>query len=506
MVRVLSRPIKIAGLLALVVIAGCVVLLMVEWPFKREMIVEALQEKFSSTVELKAFHETYFPPGCVAEGVSFSRNRDQGARPIATIEKLSIQGAYWEFFSRPSRVRRVTIEGLRMFVSPQTERGGDMPRAAGGKQSAVIIDQIVADGAVVEFASDKPGAEPVKFEIHQLTLQSVADDRPMSFHAALLNPKPPGEIRTDGEFGPLQAQNLGQTALSGSYEFQNADLSVFHGIAGTLSSSGKFKGILQHIEIEGTTDTPDFQITRSHHAVDLKTKFQGIVNGLDGEVSLPSVEAQFNRTSLVSRVDVANKEASGGKTISVDAAEQQGRIQDWLELLAHADRPALNGTMNFKAQVTVPPGKGSLIERVKLLGDFGIADASLAQPASQKKIDNLSQVGQGEKENDDPAGVVEDLKGHVALDRTVATFADLSFSVPGAQAHVHGTYGLLTQHIDLHGSLQLENKLSKGEKGMKSVLIKSLEPFLKKKKAGEIVPIRIGGTFKHPSYGLVVVP
>jgi hypothetical protein len=162
--------------------------------------------------------------------------------------------------------------------------------------------------------------------------------------------------------------------------------------------------------------------------------------------------------------------------------------------------------MNFKAQVTVPPGKGSLIERVKLQGDFGIDDASFVRPASQKKIDNLSQVAQGEKENDDPASVVEDLKGHVALNRTVATFADLSFSVPGAHARVRGTYGVLTQHIDLHGGLQLENKLSKGEKGMKSVLIKSLEPFLKKKKAGEIVPIKVGGTFSHPSYGLDVVP
>jgi len=499
----LSWSLKIAALLATVVIAGGVVLLMMQWPFKREMIVDALQERFSSAVEVKAFRATYFPPGCVAEGVSFRRNSDQGARPIATIEKLSIQGAYWEVFSRPERVRRVTIEGLRMFVSPQTERIGGAPRADGAKHSAVIIDEIVADGAVVEFVSAK---EPLKFEIHQLTLHTVADDRPMSFHAALLNPTPPGEIRTDGEFGPLQPQNLGQTALSGSYEFQRADLSVFSGIAGTLSSSGKFNGVLQHIEIEGTTDTPDFQVTRSQHAVDLKTQFQGAVNGIDGEVSLPSVQARFGRTSLVSRVDVAKKEVSGGKTISVEAAETQGRIQDWLELLAHADRPALTGTMNFKAQVTVPPGKGSLIERVKLQGDFGIDDASFVRPATQKEIDNLSQVAQGEKENDDPASVVENLKGHVVLNRTVATFADLSFSVPGAHAHLHGTYGLLTQHIDLHGGLQLESKLSKGEKGMKSVLIKSLEPFLKKKKAGEIVPIKIGGTFSHPSYGLDMVP
>jgi hypothetical protein len=71
---------------------------------------------------------------------------------------------------------------------------------------------------------------------------------------------------------------------------------------------------------------------------------------------------------------------------------------------------------------------------------------------------------------------------------------------------VHGTYGLLTEQVDLHGTLQVDNKLSEGSKGVKSVLLRSVEPFLKKKKDGEIVPIKIGGTFSHPSYGLDVSP
>ena len=71
---------------------------------------------------------------------------------------------------------------------------------------------------------------------------------------------------------------------------------------------------------------------------------------------------------------------------------------------------------------------------------------------------------------------------------------------------MHGTYGLLTEQVNLHGTLQVDNKLSKGSKGMKSFLLKVVEPFLKKKNAGEIVPIKIGGTFSHVSYGLDVSP
>lgn len=505
--KVFSRCIKIGGLSAVVVIGGAAVLVAIRWPFTRDTIVRALQEKFSSTVELKTFHGTYFTPGCVAEGVTFRRNSDQNAPPIATVEKLTIQGSYWGLFSIPKRVRRVRVEGLHIFLSPRSESTGNEPRpAASPGPSALVIDEIIADGAAVEYASGESGTEPLKFEIHKLTLNSVADDRPMSFHAALLNPKPPGEIHTDGQFGPLQPQSVGHTILSGSYIFQHADLGVFPGIGGTLSSTGTFNGVLEHVEVGGSTDAPDFQVTRSNHTVHLTTQFHAIVNGMDGDVALQSVQAQFERTSVVAQGEVANKAGSEGKTVSLTVTEQQGRIQDWLRLFSKADPPALIGTMNFRAQVLVPPGKGNFIERVNLQGDFGIDAASLTRLTTQANVNNLSQVAQGGKESSNPASVIEDLKGHVLLKDVIATLSDLSFSVPGALAHVHGTYGLLTEEVNLHGTLQVDNKLSKGSKGIKSFLLKFVEPFLQKKNAGEIVPIKVGGTFHHPSYGLDLVP
>ncbi len=503
----MSRWIKIGALLALVVIGGSAVLVASRWPFTRDNIVRTLQEKFSSTVELGAFHATYFTPGCVAEGVTFRRNSDRNAPPIATIEKLTIQAGYWRFFRTPKRIRRVMVGGLRMFVSPSSERTGNEARRTGSlQQYALVIDKVIADGAVIEFASGEPGTEPLKFEIHKLTLNSVADDRPMSFHAALQNPKPPGEIRTDGQFGPLQPQDVGHTIVAGSYLFQHADLGVFSGIGGTLSSTGKFNGVLEHIEVEGSTDVPDFQVTRSDHAVHLKTQFHAMVNGMNGDVALQSVQTQFGRTSVVSQGEVAKKAGSVGKTVSLGGTEVQGRIQDWLRLLAKADPPALTGAMNFRTQVLVPSGQRDFIRRVILQGDFGVEAASFTRSTTQESVNNLSQVSQGEKENDDPASVIENLRGHVLLKEAIATFSDLSFSVPGALAHVHGTYGLLTERVNLHGTLQVDNKLSNGSKGMKSVLLKVVEPFLKKKNAGEIVPIKIGGTFSHVSYGLDVSP
>ena len=74
---------------------------------------------------------------------------------------------------------------------------------------------MVADGAILEFSSGEPGADALRFDIHKLTLNEVSIHRPMSFHAALRNPTPPGEIRADGQFGPLRRENPGQTAASG---------------------------------------------------------------------------------------------------------------------------------------------------------------------------------------------------------------------------------------------------------------------------------------------------
>ncbi len=78
------------------------------------------------------------------------------------------------------------------------------------------------------------------------------------FRAALSNPEPPGEITTTGTFGPWNADNVGQTAVSGDYRFENADLGTFPGINGLSASSGKYAGTLEHIEVGGSADVPLF--------------------------------------------------------------------------------------------------------------------------------------------------------------------------------------------------------------------------------------------------------
>jgi hypothetical protein len=362
----------------------------------------------------------------------------------------------------------------------------------------------------VEFASGQAGATPLKFEIHKLTLNGAGQGREMAFHAALRNPTPPGDIRADGRFGPLRRDDPGKTPASGAYVFEHADLGAFAAIGGTLSSSGKFGGVLEQMEVRGNAEVPNFEVDRSHgHAVHLKTEFAATVNGMEGDVALKSVSLDFGKTSLSAHGEVVGKARADGKTLTLAGTQQKGTIQDWLWLLAKTEHPALTGAMNFRAQAQVPPGEQDFIQRVNLQGDFVIGSADFTKPTTQEAVDNLSQVALGGKPNEaPPAEVAENMTGTVEVKNGVATFNDLYFYVPGAKVHLHGTYGILTEKIDLHGHLRVDHKLSKGSSGLKGAFLKVAEQFFrtsKKVKNAEIVPIKIGGTFSQPSYGLDII-
>jgi AsmA-like C-terminal region len=502
----LTRWILIAvGVFVLAIAAGVTVIAM-HWPFTQASVVAGLQQKFVSHVEVKSFHSHFFPPGCVAEGVTFRRNAQTGGTPIATVARISIEGTYPGFFEVPKRIAHVTVEGLHVFASAASESAGPAgPRAQGADQAQVEIGDITADDSVVEFASGEPGSKPLRFEIHKLTLNDAGGGEPMTFHTELSNPMPPGEIRAEGQFGPLDPSNPEEAPASGSYVFERANLGVFPGIGGTLYSTGKFEGKLNQLEVAGMTDTPDFNVSPNPHTVHVRTQFHAVVNGWNGDVSLKNVKAQMGSSTVLARGEIAGKEGSNGKTVSLTGVEDEGSIKDWLELLSHKHHPAMTGTMKFRTIVYVPPGPQDFIKRVNLRGDFEIGEANFTKPASQQKVNNLSRIAQGQKAVDDPESVFENMRGHVDMENEVANVSDLYFGIPGALAHMHGTYGIESDKIDLHGNLRVDQKISKGSTGLKSVFLKVIEPMMKKKKAGEVVPVKITGTMREPSYGLDVL-
>jgi hypothetical protein len=65
-----------------------------------------------------------------------------------------------------------------------------------------------------------------------------------------------------------------------------------------------------------------------------------------------------------------------------------------------------------------------------------------------------------------------------------------------------GTYNLISEKINLRGTLTTKEEVSKTTHGVKALFLKVLDPFLKNKSAGYTTPVKISGTYDHPSFGL----
>lgn len=509
--RARRRWLKGAIATGAVLFLAAVVLLALYFPYSKRNVAESLRETLPSTLTVEHFRAIYFPhPGCMAEGLTFRSNSSgPDSPPLITVQKLTVVGSYADLVLRPHHVARMVLEGLRVRI-PRPSHG---EYSGGSSKQEIIIGQVIANGAVLEIAR-ADGQKPLRFDLHTLSLKAVGAKEALSYRVDMQNPEPPGEIRSEGRFGPFNSQSPDQTPLSGTYSFDRADLGVFHGIAGALTSRGTFSGNLAHINVEGATNVPDFQVSRSEHTGPLDTHFQLSVDGTNGDVALDRVNATYAQTEVDAKGSVANAENYRGKLTALDFAVSDGRIQDMLRLFVRERPIPMSGVTSFRAHVTVPPEGKPFLNEVTLDGDFGIAGGHFEKPATQAKADDLSASARGDKKARDAQqknanvpqeNVISDLRGSVSLRNGVATFRNLSFKVPGADARLHGTYNLLSEAVNFHGTLKMDSKFSKSTSGIKSVFAKIIDPFVNKK-GGSVVPVVMNGTYAHPHFALDLNP
>ncbi|MGD0922915.1 MAG: AsmA-like C-terminal region-containing protein [Terriglobia bacterium] len=498
----------IIGGASLIVIAGVVLIALAwNWPFTEQAVTKALQDRFARPVQIRRFRKTYFPPGCVAEGVSFLHRRRKDLPPLITVQTLIIRGSYNGLFRIHKRVDEVQVKGLHVLIPPRGPSGQPpnvIPLTTSTSGASVTIGKIITDGALLEFMPRKPDHEPFLLQVHRLTLDQVGENRSIPYHVALLNTEPPGEILSEGEFGPWNEDDPDSTPVSGSYTYEHADLGVFEGISGTLSSQGKFSGTIGHIDANGEVDVPDFRVSGNSHTVHLISKFQAVVDGTNGDTYLQKVDSHFQRTSLTASGSIAGHPGQHGKTVRLEMAVNGGRIEDLLSFFTDEKRPSMTGSVNLRAKVQVPPGPPGFLRKLDLVGSCDIGSGRFTNPDVQQPVNALTQSARGEdkeQQAEDPETVLSKFSGQVSVKNGVATLSNISFSAPGTRAQLHGTYNLVDRKVDLHGVLYTNGKLSDTTSGFKALVLKALSPFLKKKSV-TVVPFSITGTSAKPSFAL----
>lgn len=479
-------------------------------PILRTRVIETLSARFRSRVELGELH-VWVADGVHVDGGGLKifgatdpNAWEEGVQPLLEVGEFRFQTALRNLFREPMHVDIIYVDGLILNVPPKNDRQMKELRQRGRKMS-IFVDRFVCANTEVVINTAKPGKRPLEFDISDLRLKDIGPGLPLQFNATLVNPKPVGDIQSTGRFGPLKEDRPRDTAVIGTYSFTNADLGTIRGIGGILSSTGKYGGTLGRIEVEGQTDTPDFQIAVSGHRVPLHTEFHAIVDGTDGDTYLDPVKARVLHSSFTASGKIVRLTNTHGHDVELNVVLGQARIEDLLKLGVKTDPPIMTGTVAMKTRLNLPPGPEDIAKRLRLDGSFHIPAAHFTTDKVQGRIDSLSQRSRGihtTKQAQSEPNVTSDLEGKFILSQGLLSFSYLHFLIPGTHADMTGQYSLDGNTFDFHGMLRLDAKLSQMTTGWKSILLKPVDPFFHKHGAGTELPFKISGTRQAPRFGL----
>jgi hypothetical protein len=510
--RKIWRWIAVAAVICLVG-AGVAVRLVIDraQPIIRTRVITTLSNRFNSNVELANFQISMgngievSGDGLKLFGKEDPNPYEPGIQPLISIREFRFHTTLRSLFRSPMHVEAVYVKGLELNIPPKGNRREMTNMSSRAPKMTVYVDQFVCEDTKLVINTSKVDKPPLEFAIANLNMKDVGPGQPFQFNATLVNPKPVGDTQSSGLFGPWQQDSPGDTPVQGDYSFNNADLSTIKGIAGILSSTGQYSGTLSNIVVQGKTDTPDFRIATSGHAVPLHTEFHAIVDGTSGDTYLQPVNATFLHSSFTANGSVVRMKTPKGHDIELDVVLDGARIEDLLKLGVRTDPPVMTGPIEMKTQLSLMPGDASVADRLKLAGTFHVLDAHFTNQKVQGKLDSLSLRSQGKVEQareHAEENVPVDLRGVFTLKDGLLSFSLLHFLIPGTHVDMTGDYGLDGKEFDFHGTARLDAKVSQMTTGWKSILLKPVDPFFSKDGAGTAVPIRISGTESEPHIGL----
>jgi len=483
-------------------------------PAVRAQAIKYMQERFHSEVEIGALHINRPKMSVVqillrhgrgavvaveSENVAMRFGGDRSRPPLFAIKKLFFTVDLEVLVAPKKSVNFVSIDGMEINIPPKEERasweGGDEPRAEVSFQNVQI-----QNAALVLLPRDR-SKPPLRFQIARLHLQSVGKNSATRYDADLTIPKPPGTIKSTGDFGPWNASTPGDSPLKGDYTFDNADLGVFTGIAGTLSSKGTFDGTLDNVNVRGNAYVPNFELTMVGTPMRLSTSFDAMVDGSNGDTVLQPVRATLGHTSFTTDGAVIKNDQNSKRSITLQVSMANGDMRDLLRLAMKGPQ-FMEGFINMKSTIDIPPLTGTVKQKLRLDGTFDVHGAKFLRSTIQNQVDQLSRRGQGQPKSEAIDEVVSNMQGAFHLEDQVMTFRSLAFEVPGADVSVVGNYDMLHDLLDFHGALKLNAHISQTVTGWKRWLLKPADPFFAKNGAGTFLRIKIDGSAHQPKFGL----
>jgi AsmA-like C-terminal region len=483
-------------------------------PALRAQAIKYMQERFHSEVEIGELHINRPNMSVIqillrhgrgaivaveSQDVSMRFGGDRSRPPLFAIKKLFFIVDLEVLVAPKKSVNFVSIDGMEINIPPKDERADLTGKDNSG--SEVSFQNVQIRNVKLVLLPKDAARTPLRFDIARLHLQSIGSDSAARYDADLTIPKPPGTVKSKGTFGPWNASAPGDTPMKGDYTFDNADLGIFKGIAGTLSSKGTFDGTLDSVNVKGNTYVPNFQLKMAGHPLPLSTNFEALVDGTNGNTVLQPVRATLGHTNFTTAGAVIKNEEYSKRSINLDVTMPNGQMRDLLTLSMKGP-PFLEGLMTMKSKIDLPPLNATVKEKLVLDGTFDVHDAKFLKTTIQDQIDQLSRRGQGQPKNQEIDEVISKMQGSYHLENQIMTFRSLAFEVPGAAVSVTGNYNMAQDTLDFHGAVKLDAHISQTVTGWKRWLLKPADPFFAKHGAGTFLKIKIEGDAHHPKFGL----
>jgi hypothetical protein len=516
------------------VLVGIAGALAVEWglsqmqPLWRKKVVETLSARFHSPVELDRLELSMNRDIIVTGGglrilyLAGPTKPDArpNAPPMVVVDHFEFRTGWRELLQPTTRLVTVKVQGLQLNIPPKEERGqaADDPKRKGQPALGIVVDRIECTDAKVTLETSKPGKKPLVFDVKSLVLTDVGAKKALNYTALVVNPKPVGDVRSTGHFGPWQGDNPQDTPIDGDYGFTNADLSSIHGLGGILSSTGKFGGTLGNLTADGTTETPDFRLDISDHPMPLHTEFHAVVDGTTGDTWLDPVRARIGRSELTAKGSVTRAPGVPGHSTDLNVVMEKGRIEDMLALAMKGSPTLMRGVLALKMHLVDPAGPVSVSRKMRLNGTFAIHDAFLNNVKMQQQLDSISERAKGKPKlanAQDAAVVGSSLSGKFSQADAVLQIPELNYLMPGAQVAMSGQVDLVPSTFEFHGQVRTEATASQMVTGWKSLLLSPFDKMLKKNGAGVELPIKVTGTrstyelrldFPHDTHAPATLP
>ena len=489
----------------------------------RNSIVNSLGRTFQSKVELDSVELQLLPRLHIVGHGLVIRHRRHEQVPLIAVRQFTVSSTITSLFR--SHVEDVVLDGLEIQLPPKdtadnarTEAASSNPTDTASNTASVaespgddaqatmrrmareiVIDRLMADESSLTILRRDPTRPPRVWRMHQLRMQSVGATHAIPFQSVLTNAVPPGEIDTHGTFGPWNAAEPSLTPIEGSFVFEKADLGVFKGLDGTLSSRGDYKGPLERLDVTGRTTTPDFTITLGNHPVLLQADYHAVVDATNGNTTLERVDAAFGQTSLVATGGVYEVPGQKGRRVSLKVTMDKGRLDDVLSLVIDAPKPVMTGGLALMSTLDLPPGDRDVVDKLQLKGRFRISNGRFTDPAVQERIDTLS--GRAQPGDEKVAHVASQFVGDFALANGRLSLQPVQFDIPGALVNVIGEYGLRPGSLAFAGHVQMDASMSEAVGGWKGLVLKPFDKLFQRN-GRTFVPIVITGVRGDPKFGL----